>query len=381
MAVDLLTLSSDEMEGRETGQKGEKMAADYITSRFEEIGLIPKGEKNTYFQTFRKKLKAHPHAEITEKDPEIKGTNIIGFIDNGAPNTVVIGAHYDHLGYGDSGSLHVGERAIHNGADDNASGVIGLLYLAESLKKGKFKNNNYLFIAFSGEEKGLLGSNFFINNPTVDKNKINYMINMDMIGRLSTDKKLLVGGIGTSPVFEAVIDEIKKPTLHIKKEYSGVGASDHMSFYNAEIPVLSFFTGQHEDYHKPSDDAHLINYSGLQTVGEFIYFTVGKLDSKGKVLFTKTNDPAPSTRTFTVTLGVMPDYLFDGKGMRLDGVRDGKPASTAGLEKGDIVIQLADQNIEDMQSYMKALATFVAGQTVIVTFIRDGQTLQRKVTF
>ena len=381
MTVDMLTLSSDEMEGRETGQKGEELASNYLVERFTALGLSPKGENNTYFQYFRKKLKAHPHAEVTENDPEIVGRNVIGFIDNGKPTTVVIGAHYDHLGYGADGSLHSGEKAIHNGADDNASGVTGLLYLAESLKKGKNKNNNYLFIAFSGEEKGLLGSNFFINNPTIDKGSINYMINMDMIGRLGRDKKLLVGGVGTSPVFEPTLEAMKSFDLQIKKELSGTGASDHMSFYNADIPVLSFFTGQHEDYHKPSDDAHLINYSGMQSVAEYIYFVIGQLDDKGKLAFTRTVDPAPSTRTFTVTLGVMPDYLYDGKGMRLDGVRDGKPAAMAGLQKGDVLIKLGDMEIADIQGYMKALASFEKGQTAVVTFTRDGQTLELKVTF
>lgn len=381
MTVDMLTLASDEMEGRETGQEGERLASEYIEKRFRELGLSPKGENNTYFQYFRKKLKAHPHAEVTDADPEIVGRNVIGFLDNGKATTVVIGAHYDHLGYGDSGSLNSGEKAIHNGADDNASGVTGLLYLAEALKKGKFKNNNYLFIAFSGEEKGLLGSNFFINNPTIEKTSINYMINMDMIGRLSRDKKLLVGGTGTSPVFEPVLDAIKSTTLSVKKEQSGSGSSDHMSFYLADIPVISFFTGQHQDYHKPTDDAHLINYSGMQEVTEYIYYTIAGLDKKGKLPFTKTQDPTPSTRTFSVTLGVMPDYLYDGKGMRLDGVREGKPAQMAGLQKGDIIIKLGDTEIADIQGYMQVLSSFSKGQTVIVTFTREGQTLEQKVTF
>jgi hypothetical protein len=381
MTVDMLTLSSDEMEGRETGKEGERLASEYIEKRFMALGLKPKGENSTYFQYFRKKIKAHPHAEVTDADPEIVGRNVVGFLDNGKSSTVVIGAHYDHLGYGESGSLNNGEKAVHNGADDNASGVTGLLYLAEALSKGKFKNNNYLFIAFSGEEKGLLGSNFFINNPTIEKSSINYMINMDMIGRLSRDKKLLVGGTGTSPVFEPVLDEIKSTALSIKKEQTGSGSSDHMSFYLADIPVLSFFTGQHQDYHKPSDDAHLINYSGMQEVVEYIYFTIGGLDKKGKLTFTKTQDPAPSARTFTVTLGVMPDYLYDGKGMRLDGVRDGKPAQMAGLQKGDIIIRLGETDIADIQAYMQALGGFSKGQTVIITFIRNGQTLEQKVTF
>jgi hypothetical protein len=380
LSVDMLTLASDEMEGRETGQKGELLASEYIIKRFKEIGLSPKGDNKTFIQTFSKKLKSNPHTASTD-DKEIIGRNVVGFIDNGQPNTIVIGAHYDHLGYGESGSLHAGEKEIHNGADDNASGVTGLFYLAESLKKSKFKNNNYLFIAFSGEEKGLLGSNFFVNNPTVNKTSINYMVNMDMIGRLSTDKKLLVGGVGTSPVFDKLLDQVQTPALSVKKELSGSGSSDHMSFYNADIPVISFFTGQHNDYHKPSDDANLINFSGMQQVLEFIYQTIGLLDKEGKLTFTKTVDNSASTRTFSVTLGVMPDYLFDGKGMRIDGVRDGKPAAMIGLQKGDVIVRMGEYDIEDMQGYMQALGKFEKGQTIILTFMRNNEKLEQKVTF
>ncbi len=381
ISLDLITLASDKMEGRETGEPGEILASEYIIERFTEIGLTPKGDNKTFIQTFSKKLKNNPHASASQGDKEITGRNIVGFIDNGQPNTIVIGAHYDHLGYGESGSLHAGEKEIHNGADDNASGVSGLFYLAESLKKSKFKNNNYLFIAFSGEEKGLLGSNFFVNNPTVTKTSINYMVNMDMIGRLSADKKLLVGGVGTSPVFDKLLDQVKTPALSVKKELSGSGSSDHMSFYNADIPVISFFTGQHNDYHKPSDDANLINFSGMQQVLEFIYQTIGLLDKEGKLTFTKTVDNSASTRTFSVTLGVMPDYLFDGKGMRIDGVRDGKPAAMIGLQKGDVIVRMGEYDIEDMQDYMQALGKFEKGQTIILTFMRNNEKLEQKVTF
>ncbi|MBK9257379.1 MAG: M20/M25/M40 family metallo-hydrolase [Saprospiraceae bacterium] len=382
MAVDLIVLSADEMEGRETGTVGEEKAGNYIEDRFREIGLTPKGDYNSYFQSFSKKIKSNPHADKpAPDDPEITGRNVIGFIDNKAPYTIVLGAHYDHLGYGDHGSLHTGERAIHNGADDNASGVTGLLYLAESLKKSKLKNNNYLFIAFSGEEKGLLGSNYFINNPTIDFKTINYFLNMDMIGRLKAESKLAVSGIGTSPAFEPVIDTIKYPNLSVKKEMSGSGPSDHMSFYMSGIPVLAFFTGQHEDYHKPSDDAHLINYSGIKYVSEYIYNIIHHLNKKGKLEFTKTQDPIASTRAFSVTLGVMPDYLYDGKGMRIDGVRDGRPGQVAGLQKGDIIIKIGELEVVDINSYMKCLTLFKLDQTTEIVIIREGTEITKEVTF
>ncbi|MEP7169027.1 MAG: M20/M25/M40 family metallo-hydrolase, partial [Bacteroidota bacterium] len=205
-----------------------------------------------------------PKADITVelKKVEATGHNIIGYIDNKAINTIVIGAHYDHLGYGGEGSLYRGAPTIHNGADDNASGDAALIELARILKNSNDKSNNYLFIAFSGEEKGLLGSNYFVKHPTIDLKKVDYMINMDMVGRMKKDEHTLqVLGVGTSPEWKEVVEKINIDSVKIKEAESGVGPSDHTSFYLADIPVLHFFTGSHEDYHKPSDDEDKINYS------------------------------------------------------------------------------------------------------------------------
>lgn len=180
---DVVFLSADSLEGRQAGTDGERIAANYIANRFENLGLEQKGTSG-YFQTFSFKPKTNPHQTVTytvkDGDSTITGTNVLAYLNNNAENTIVIGAHYDHLGYGAEGSLHRGEKAIHNGADDNASGVAVMLNLAEKLK-GKNTNNNYLFMAFSGEEMGLLGSNYFVKNPTIDTKKVNYMINMDMV--------------------------------------------------------------------------------------------------------------------------------------------------------------------------------------------------------
>ena len=215
------------------------------------MGLTPKGSDG-YFQSFSFKPKKDPHSEVkfteTTSDNIVTGRNVIGFIDNKMENTVIIGAHYDHLGYGDEGSLHRGEKAIHNGADDNASGVSVMLNLADKLKNTN-TNNNYLLMAFSGEEMGLLGSNYFVKNATIDTKKVNYMINMDMVGRLK-DSMLAVYGTGTSPIWSQTINSLNSDFKLIEKE-SGVGPSDHTSFYLNDIPVLHFFTGQHENYHKP----------------------------------------------------------------------------------------------------------------------------------
>ena len=258
---DVTFLADDKLEGRQTGTEGEKAAAEYVAKRFKELGLEPKGTDG-YFQDFTFKPKTGPHQEVkytdTKVDSTITGRNILAYLDNNASQTIIIGAHYDHLGYGSEGSLYRGEeKQIHNGADDNASGVAVMLNLASKLKKAN-KGNNYLFMAFSGEEMGLLGSNYFVKNATINLDSANYMLNMDMVGRLKKDSALAVNGVGTTPIFKQVINASNNKFKLIEKE-SGVGPSDHTSFYLSDIPVLHFFTGQHEDYHKPGDDADKLN--------------------------------------------------------------------------------------------------------------------------
>ncbi|MBK8500143.1 MAG: M28 family peptidase [Flavobacteriales bacterium] len=327
--------------------------------------------------------------------------NVVGLLDNGAPNVVVIGAHLDHLGYGAEGSLHRGEPAIHNGADDNASGVAVLLQLARDLsdkESGAGQQahaNDYLFVAFSGEEKGLYGSNYWTKNPTVPISEINYMINMDMVGRLDSARHLAISGTGTSPLWDSVLAELRKPvpirgkrgafnadTLSIKTSAGGVGPSDHTSFYLQGVPAIHFFTGTHADYHKPSDDEDKINYEGMLRITRFIESMLTRLDSKPKLPFTKTEEAnKEDAPRFKVTLGVVPDYMFDGKGMRIDGLTEGKPAANAGLKVGDVVVKLGSLEITDMMSYMKALAVFNKGDTAKVKVMRDGQALEADVTF
>ena len=192
---DVYFLADDSQKGRETGSEAEKQSANYLAERFKNMGLEPKGT-NGYLQPFTFKPKTNPHGEasftMNKEDSTITGLNVVAYIDNKTENTIIIGAHYDHLGFGSEGSLYRGEGAeIHNGADDNASGVAVMMNLAKRLKE-KNTNNNYLFISFSGEEMGLLGSNYFVKNPTIDTKKVNYMINMDMVGRLKEDKSLAI---------------------------------------------------------------------------------------------------------------------------------------------------------------------------------------------
>ena len=378
---DVNYLSNDKLEGRKTGSKGEQIAADYIADRFKNLKIKAKGT-NTYFQDFNFNKPSSPHDQAsfdeTENDTMISSKNVIGYIDNNVEHTVVIGAHYDHLGYGGEGSLHVGSE-IHNGADDNASGTALMLDLASQLKFNN-RNNNYLFIAFSGEEMGLLGSNYFVKNPTIDLSSINYMINLDMVGRLKEDKSLAIYGVGTSPIFKQTINSNNESFNLIENE-SGVGPSDHTSFYINDIPVLHFFTGQHSDYHKPSDDADKVNFDGVKEISDYIFSIISDLNDDKKLVFRKTKNETEEVPSFKVSLGVMPDYMFNKGGMRIDAVTQDRPAYKAGLIKGDIVIKLGEYDVEDMMGYMKALSKFKSGDSTSVIVKRDQDTIQKKVAF
>ncbi len=377
---DVSFLADDKLEGRQTGTPGELKAAEYIQNRFKELGLTAKGT-NGFYQDFTFKPKTNPHEEVTfteNEDGTITGRNVIGFLDNNAENTIIIGAHFDHLGYGGDGSLYRDSiKAIHNGADDNASGVAVMLNLISKLR-AKNTNNNYLFMAFSGEEMGLLGSNYFVKNPTVDTKAVSYMINMDMVGRLK-DSALAVYGTGTSPLFKQTLKSHNNNFKLIQKE-SGVGPSDHTSFYLADIPVLHFFTGQHSDYHKPSDDVATLNYDGMATISNYIFNIITDLNDNGKLAFRKTKSEKAQVR-FKVGLGVIPDYMFDGKGMRIDGISEDKPAQKAGLQKGDVVTELGTKKVTDMMSYMKALAVFKKGDKTTVIVNRKGKEVTAVIQF
>ena len=526
MRYDVKYLASEQLEGREAGTPGERLAADYIVAKFGNVGLMPYGDSASYLQAFtfqgepvlgpantlrigRTELKIdeayavlpfsatggvlgkvkkvgygiqapdlgtddlkdedlkgwvaaiavgspdgiHPHSKYlahhdlqarAEKvaslgavgvlfynddkdvtDPEtglnakikpcgipvvfLKGDryidfildgnpvalnvdvkrqqrtayNVVGLLDHGKDNVVVIGAHYDHLGWGDEGSLHRGERAIHNGADDNASGVAVMLQLARDLlEMDQTRANDYLFIAFSGEEKGLFGSNHWTKHPTLPIASLNYMINLDMVGRLDTGTNVIgVNGVGTSPAW-AEVDRTLVGGMKVKTTTSGIGPSDHTSFYLQGVPAIHLFTGTHPDYHKPSDDEEKINYDGMLRVTRFIESLIGTLNDDGKLAFTKTVDAdTASTPRFKVTLGVVPDYLYDGRGMRIDGITDGKPAANAGLKVGDVVVKLGAIEVTDMMAYMKGLGQFNKGDTATITVLREGKEVETTVQF
>lgn len=379
--ADVVYLSADYLEGREAGTAGEKLAAEYIAWRFAQIGLQPRGHAGSWYHEFDFNFNTNPHAQGGEART---GRNVVGFIDNGAPTTVVIGAHYDHLGYGAFGSLYTGEPAIHNGADDNASGVAAMLRIAEHLKQsGAAKSNNYLFLAFSAEELGLVGSKKWVNDPTLDLGGINYMFNLDMVGRLNEEKSLLITGTGTSPSWATALAGLQVAGIQIKTSESGVGPSDHTSFYLQNMPVLSFFTGQHSDYHKPVDDAHLINYEGIYGITQLAVAIIERTSDAGKLVFTPTKDENENKQAarFKVSLGVMPDYVYGGKGLRVDSVIEGRVGAKAGIKAGDIIVKMGDKEISDIYSYMEGLASYQTGNSTTVVVKRGEAEISVPVKF
>lgn len=315
---------------------------------------------------------------------ELTGTNVVAYIDNKAPYTIVVGAHYDHLGYGEDGSstYRGKDKLVHNGADDNASGTAGLMQLASKIKSKHLRNYNYLFIHFSGEELGLLGSKAIVKQMNLDSTKVAYMINMDMIGRLNdSTHALTVGGVGTSPVWSELLSKGNKE-FKINVDSSGVGPSDHTSFYHQGIPVLFFFTGLHTDYHKPSDDADKVNYAGEAAVLRYVYSIIDVMDTRPKPKFTPTKQNAVKSVRFKVTLGIMPDYSYEnGDGVRVDGVSEDRPAIRAGIKGGDIITQLGEHKITGMQSYMEALSKFKEGDSTKVKIMRDKKNMELPITF
>jgi len=331
-------------------------------------------------------------ASVNLKFEKEIATNIVGFIEGSDPilnkEYIIVGAHYDHLGYGGymSGSLNPDSLQIHNGADDNASGTAGILELTHKLAMNKkLLGRSIIAICFDAEEKGLLGSKFYSQNPTKDLEQAIIMINMDMIGRLN-EKPITIGGVGSANSLSKTIDGIKQNhKLKIDKNMSGMdfGRSDHASFYREDIPVLFFFTGAHQDYHKPSDDWDKIDYQGEKEVLNFVYDLIVHLSTdKEKPMFTEithdnTNNQSPS---FNVTMGVIPSYSSQKVGMEIDGIsRKNGPADKAGMKKGDVIIEINAKKIRNIYDYMARLAELNSGDEIIVKIIRNKIEMELKL--
>jgi len=303
---------------------------------------------------------------------ERTGHNVVAWINNNSSTTVVFGAHYDHLGF--HTNIFNTDTVVFNGADDNASGTALLIELSKIIQNSTFNNHNYLFIAFSAEEKGLFGSKAFLNQNLIADSTIIAMINFDMVGRMSEkESKLNILGVGTALEWDSIITSAYSGPIHINKSVSGVAGSDQMSFYLKNIPVLFFITGMHEDYHKPSDDADKINANGMAEILEIALGINEKLNGLSHLNFNR-NDSSNikrGKRQGGVSLGVIPDHAWDGEGMRIDVVFENRPAFNAGLIKEDIVIKIDDNVISDIMSYMKALSTYKNGDKAKITYLRN----------
>ena len=353
---------------------------------------------------------------------EVPAYNVIGILEGSDPvlrnETIVIGAHYDHLGRGGEGSLAQRPGEIHHGADDNASGVAGVLELARIFATQRPKpKRTMVFIAFSGEEEGLLGSNYYVNHPVKPLANTVAMINMDMIGRMR-ERKLIVGGVGTAKEWRELVETgnalqatsvsattkntigVGRPlvvsangrpivtadaakTFDLTLQEDGYGPSDHSSFYAKQIPVLFFWTGNHADYHKPSDTFEKINYDDEARILSLVARIVRDVDGSDKKLsYTVAKSDAQMGRTtgFRVYLGTIPNYADSGDGLLLDGVRDDSPAAKAGLKAGDRIVKISEHAVHNVYDYTYALGELKAGEEYVVEILRGTEKLTLKLT-
>jgi aminopeptidase YwaD len=390
-----------------------------------QLGLVKQGHTPTV--TFKSPVTLS--VDISRR--EVSAANVVGIINGSDPvlknETIVIGAHYDHLGRGGEGSLAPREGEIHHGADDNASGTAGLLELARIFSSYEHRpRRTIVFIAFSGEEEGLLGSNYYVNHPLRHLENTVAMINMDMIGRMKNNK-LIVGGVGTAEGWRKLIDSSAKfwgigvtptpdsyggvlpgtltanPTrsatamtsnqgttatldsirsLDLTLNEDGYGPSDHSSFYAKKVPVLFLWTGTHEDYHKPSDTADKINYQDEAHILSFVERIIRTIDaSDARPVYTVAKSESQGrTMGFRVYLGTIPNYADSGDGLLLDGVRDDSPAAKAGIRAADRIVKLAGREVHNVYDYTYGLGEMKAGQEYEVELLRGTERLKLKIT-
>ncbi|HZZ72593.1 MAG TPA: M20/M25/M40 family metallo-hydrolase, partial [Pirellulales bacterium] len=331
----------------------------------------------------------HPHShdltgwrlqgETNVKHTEVEVKNIVAVLEGEGPHadeTLIIGAHYDHVGRGGpgSGSLAPGSHEIHHGADDNGSGTVALLEVARQLTSlGKKFPRRIVFISFTGEERGLLGSAHYVREPAFPLDKTIAMLNMDMVGRLADDK-LIVYGTGTAKEFDGLVDRDAEPYgFHIKKEPAGFGPSDHASFYAKKIPVIHYFTGTHKDYHRPTDTAEKINISGMRRVIDLVTdMAVDLVEAEQRPTYVEVKGQAVIEKSGSRPyFGSIPDFAPDQPGYALTGVTKDGPAEKAGIRGGDIIVQFGESKIGNLDDFDSALRKFKAGDKVKVVVKRD----------
>lgn len=384
---DVRYLSDDRLQGRMIGTPGADSAAAYLARQFRKAGLI--ASPSGWFQTFTvaRDAPAAAHSGIGGTT----GKNVIGVLPGRDPTLreeiVLVGAHYDHLGLGGFGSLDPDSNgSVHNGADDNASGAAALIHIARKLAEAP-PSRTVVFIAFSGEEEGLLGSAYYVANPVFPIASTEAMVNMDMVGRLRNDR-LIIYGTATAVEFPALLDSLNTAArFDLKTRGDGYGPSDQSSFYAAGRPVLHVFTDLHEDYHRTTDDWDRINADGLAKVANFTARIVRALANRPAPLtFVNQPAPAPSTGTsssgsgYGAYLGTVPDMTENPGGVRLTGVRAGSPAEKAGLRGSDVIIAIGGMATPDLQAMADALRSHKPGDVVDVQFMRDGEEQKVAVT-
>ncbi|MCX6165289.1 MAG: M20/M25/M40 family metallo-hydrolase [Ignavibacteriae bacterium] len=390
---DVLPKLTYSLASRSSGIPVIKLKREYIESIFKDLKKDFKKIQNN----INNKLKPESFiltgwsvkSNINVEQVKAKTGNVIGFIEGNDPilknEVIVLGAHYDHLGWGGENSLYEGkDKKIHYGADDNASGTTGVLEIAQKLSANKESlKRSVLFICFTGEEEGLIGSAYFTNSSIFSKLNIVTMINMDMIGRMEKEK-LVINGTGTSTSWIKELDELnKKYSFTMSYIPDGFGPSDQSSFYSKNIPVLFFFTGLHTDYHKPSDTYDKINSEGEEKVAKFVYdLTLSIGNSEKKPDFTKvseSNDKKQETGPVKVYVGTIPDFSSNEEGYKISGVKEGSPADKGGIIAGDLMIKFGKKEIKNIYDYTAALGEHKPGDEVEVTVKRNNEELILKV--
>ncbi len=331
-------------------------------------------------------LKNKLYASVELKEIKIETYNVIGFLQGQHPGLkdeyIVVGAHYDHLGMGGpgTGTRRPDIRAIHVGADDNASGVAAMIEIAEKLASvNDLLDRSIIFIAFGAEEKGLLGSKYFVNNPPVDISNIKLMINLDMLGRMREGNTVQLGGTGTAKEMEELIAQtVKNHNLNLAMFPEGLGPSDHASFYGQEIPVLFFTSGPHMDYHTPEDTPDKINFEGIKIISDAVAELVKQASQYSQnITFTEAGPKTAAPRHVgrgRVSLGFMPDFTARGiEGARVDIVTKGRPAYRGGMQNGDIITAINGYPVKNIEEYMFRLSQLEPGQTINVEVLRNEQ--------
>lgn len=398
IAHDIGVLAADSLEGRRTGTPGNDAAAAWIAARLRQLGVQPVapdaatcgangGCAPTFVQPFVARPARGPHDTATTALPT---RNVVGIVRGTDPalrnQFVVLGAHYDHLGRSTTGALDPDKGTeIRNGADDNASGTAAVLELARLLSRQP-PRRSVLVVLFSGEELGLLGSQYFVSNSPVPLDSVQAMLNFDMVGRLRNDR-LIVYGYATATEWPEVVTAANvAPALDVSAVGDGFGPSDHSSFYAKNLPVLHLFTDLHEDYHRATDDPERINAAGIGRVVAFAErVTRAIADRPGRLGFVRVPVATPAqsgSRTGSQAwLGTIPDMgAGDVAGLRITGVRPGSPADSAGLREGDVIIEFGGRPVTDLNTYSDALYARQPGDTVEMAFLRAGTRHVVKVT-